>query len=135
MKRLIPYILVISAGVYFCFFYNRVRLTNKNALSNSSIDYCTIEKKNLISILKNGNLLYDLNESDIVRTSIFGNSSLHLNFLESKVELVSKSLKQLGFTGEKTEKGYIYNIDITVEKRDSLQFLFVPCCLIITSLP
>jgi hypothetical protein len=134
MKRIIPYSVIIISAIYFVYFYGHA-ISKSNNIESSSIDYCSIEKNKFYSILMNSNFLYNFDKNNFLKTSILGNSSISLVYLKGKESAVSKSLKNLGIEGDVTENGTKYNIDIKIDKKDTTEFLFVPCCLIVTSLP
>jgi hypothetical protein len=135
MKRILPYFIIIISAIYFVYFYGHSISKSNNNIESSSIDYCSIEKNKFYSILKNSNFLYNLNKNDFLKTSILGNSSISLVYLKGKESAVSKSLNNLGIKGVETVNGTKYDIDIKIDKKDTTEFLFVPCCLIVTSLP
>jgi hypothetical protein len=135
MKRITPYLIIIISAIYFIYFYGKDISKTENIIENSNIDYCSIEKNKFYSILMNSNFFYNLDKNDFLKTSIMGNSSISLVYKPGKESAVSKSLKNLGIEGEVTENGTKYNISIKIDNKDTTEFLFVPCCLIVNSLP
>jgi hypothetical protein len=135
MKKIIPYSVIIISAIYFVFLYGKDTSKTENIIENSNIDYCSIEKNKFYSILKGSNFFYNLDKNDFLKTSILGNSSISLVYLNGKEAAISKSLNNLGIKGEVTENGTKYNIDIKIDKKDTTEFLLVPCCLIVNSLP
>lgn len=135
MKRFLPQILMFFFAIYFVYFFGKTKNIPENKNQSSNADYCSIEKNKLYSILKNSNFIYDLDKSNFLKTSFFGNSSLSLVYLKGKENIVSHSLKNLGISGQVTPNGTKFIIDVKVDKIDTNEYIFVPCCLIVTSLP